>query len=165
MSPVEVENHLRIPVFLFTLLLFFQMITGLLLFDHHLGWSMESILKFYHLNTDVSLGMSFATFLQTAVPHLGAMTLISFLIIHFLAFVPNVPFAIRWWGSLGLAFFTLLDIFSGLFIIHLSPSLYWIKIVAFIGFQFFFFVCTIMMFLSFIPTLQSTQGNRLKSVP
>lgn len=159
MSPIEVENHLRIPVFLFTLLLFFQMITGLLLFNMHLGWSQESILEFYRLNVGDGIHMSFATFLQTASPHLTSMALISFLIIHFLAFVPNVSFFFRWWGSLGLAFFTFLDIFSGLFIVYLSPSLYWLKIVGFVGFQFFFFVCTVMMFRSFLPSLNFQSTN------
>lgn len=156
MHPTEVENHLRIPVFLFTLLLFFQMITGLLLFDYHLGWSQDSILKFYHMKLDDPVGMSFSTFLQTAVPHLGSMALISFLIIHFLAFVPDVSFGARWWGSLGLAAFTLVDIFAGLLIVYVNPGLYWIKILAFVGFQTFFFGCTMMMFLSFVPSLKAS---------
>ncbi len=158
MSPIEIENHLRIPVFLFTLLLFFQMITGLLLFDYHLGWTMDSLLKFYHLQPADPMGMSLSTFLQTAVPHLASMTLISFLIIHFLTFVPNVPFAIRWGGALGLAFFTLLDIFSGLIIIYLSADLYWIKIIGFLGFQIFFFACALIMFFSFLPLLVKNES-------
>lgn len=153
----EVEHNLKIPVFLFTLLLFFQMITGLLLFDHHLGWSRESILNFYKLSSSVP--MSWSTFVQTAAPHLLSMGLISFLIVHFLTFVENVSFAWRWVFSLGLVFFTLLDIFAGTFILFVAAELYWLKIVAFLGFQFFFFCCTVMMLLSFKTILQDQSQN------
>jgi hypothetical protein len=155
----EVESNLKVPVFLFTLLLFFQMITGLMLFDLHLGWSRNSILEFYKLKEVGQIGMSWGTFVQTAAPHLLSMALISFLIVHFLTFVENVPFAWRWGFSLALLSFTLIDIFAGVLILYISPDLYWVKILGFVGFQFFFFCCTLMMLSSFWSALQLQSKN------
>lgn len=159
MSALEVQNRLRIPVFFFTLLLGFQMITGFLLFHIHLGWSKNGILNFYRALDPMAIPMSFSTFLETASPHLLSMGMISFLVIHFLTFVSNFSFKARWIIAVGLAFFTFLDIFAGIFILFISTKLWWIKIFAFWGFQFSFLAGTLMMLLSLIPSRQLQSVN------
>ena len=159
MSVLEIHNRLRVPVFFFTLLLAFQMVTGFLLFHLHIGWSQESVLQFYKLLEGDQVPMSFTTFLETAVPHLVSMAMISFLVIHFLTFVAQVSFFWRWTVALSLAAFTLIDIFAGLVVIHVSPALWWFKILAFWGFQLSFLLGTVMMFSAFIPSAQDQLAN------
>ena len=159
MSVLEIHNKLKIPVFFFTLLLFFQLITGFLLFHTHIGWTHSSVLEFYKMNSSHELPMSFETFLQTAAPHLISMGMISFLVIHFLTFVTQVRFRWRWTVAISLAFFTILDIFAGVFVLYISSSLWWLKILAFWGFQFSFFSGTLMMLASLTPLRQLQSEN------
>lgn len=159
MNTGTTTDELKIPVFLFTLLLFFQIVTAWLLFDSRFGWTKTSILNFYKLDSMFSQAQSFEGFLKTASPHLLSIGLITFLIIHFFAFTPHFSSRFRWFLGLGLGSFTFLDIFAGGFILLLGPDIYWLKIVSFLGFQLFFVGSVGVLFHSLICSPHSQAAN------
>lgn len=149
----------RIPLFGFFALFGAQILTGLALFHLKYGWTFGR-LRAAFVNSQGSL--SWAHFLETAVPHVVAIGTITFILGHFLAFVPELQISHRLTLSLGLLFAGILNSLSGSVIILWGPSWVAVKLLTFCVFQFFLFAVTVVILKSAISSLQT--GSSIRSI-
>ena len=129
-------KHYPLVIGCFSLLMAMQLVSAFSLFGLKLGWTPESIQLFYLGNPDIFVvGRSRIGLIETAVPHLAALSVTAFILAHFLLFVPQVSTKRK--TLLGMSFLLsgLADTTCGFLIIYFGSIFVYIKYAAFIIFQ------------------------------
>jgi hypothetical protein len=128
------QYHLIIGIY--SLLMILHLGTSFLLFATKMGWSLPSIQEFYLGNAQLnSLPKSTSGLLETAVPHLATVGIITFVLGHFLIFIPQISSSTKWTLGLSFPLAGLLNLASGFFIIYFGSAFIILKILSFVLFQ------------------------------
>ncbi|MCB0363437.1 MAG: hypothetical protein KDD35_11975 [Bdellovibrionales bacterium] len=143
-------KHYQIIIANYSILLVLQLGTVVYLFYQKLGWSLNSIQSFYLGDPGRFIAsQSRAGLLETAVPHLAAIGLTSFIICHLLIFIPHLSPKIKWTLGLTLLLSGLFDIASGFFILYFGPSFALGKLI----FAFLFQISYLAILLTILKTI------------
>ncbi len=128
------QYHLIIGIY--SLLMILHLGTSFLLFTTKMGWSLPSIQQFYLGDLEINLlPKSEMGLLETAVQHLAAVGIISFILSHFLIFIPQISSSTKWILGLSFPLAGLLNLASGFFIIYFGPAFVVFKLLSFVIFQ------------------------------
>ncbi len=131
------------------------LISGAMLFFSKLGISFESVQTFYLGNaTGFSQAKSSFGLLETALPHLGAMGLFTFVLGHFFLFASKKQKQKTIKPVIIIFIAALLDIGSGFFIIQGWTIFVWVKIISFLLLQ---SIGLYLLFILFLTTVKSIQ--------
>lgn len=128
------QYHLIIGIY--SLLMILHLGTSFLLFALKLGSSLPSIQQFYLGSSELNaLPKSASGLLETTVPHLATVGIITFVLCHFLIFIPRISSLTKWILGLSFPLAGLLNLASGFFVVYLGSVFIVLKLLSFVLFQ------------------------------
>ena len=140
-------NLIAFTIFLFIFSIIFQLFTGIWLFFEKYSLNPEHIAELIRGNEEKFLNpKSVLGILEIQVPHLIAISLTTFVILHFFYFTKINLFRVLLSVLVFLA--GILDILSNLLILKISPIFSYLKIFSFLIFEIGLFIAIVLIGLS-----------------
>ncbi len=84
-ADAKVSRGFNLAAAMFAFLALGQMMSGIWLFHLQFGWTGQSLTQAFFLPP-----MSFQRYLESALPHIGAVSVVTFIVGHFLSFDQNL---------------------------------------------------------------------------
>lgn len=150
----------RAPALVFAAYLLVQAVSSAALFLLKLGAGPDGVRAFYLGSAErFTAAKSLGGMLEVAVPHLVAIPLVLFAVVHVVGFARMLPQ--RVFGALvALSFGTaLMGALSGFGVRWISPALAWVKIAAFAGLEISLLSWAALLVVLFIPWPQALPAS------
>ncbi len=147
-------NLVRFTILIFIFCVIFQLLTGIWLFLEKYSLNPEHISETIRGNEEKFINpKSVLGILETLVPHIIAVALTTFVILHFFYFTKITAFKVFLSFSVFLS--GILDILSNLLILKISPVFSFVKVFSFLIFEFGLFLAFIIIGFSSLNHLKS----------